>query len=79
MKATITSTDKVLEISDQAGRRASARVWEGITEGGVEFVAYITLVQVRTTARSAEFDRDLVRSGPPSAETVRYIEARFII
>lgn len=80
MKATISSTDRIIEISDPKGRRAEARVWEGVTEGGIAFTAYITQVQVRTgQGREAEFNRDLIRSDPPSAETRKAIEHRYIV
>lgn len=78
MKATIQSTSAMVEISDPHGRRALARVWEGVTEGGIPFTAYITQTQVRAGG-SAEFDRDLVKSGPPSAETVRAIDMRYVV
>jgi hypothetical protein len=80
MKATITSTDRIVEISDPQGRRAAARVWEGVTEGGVAFTAYITQTQVLAgQGREAEFNRDLIRSGPPTAETVKAIDLRYVI
>lgn len=79
MKATISSTDRIVEVSDPGGRRAWARVWEGVTESGVAFTAYITLVQVRAGSGEAAFNRELVRSGPPSAETWRAIDARYVV
>ncbi|WKA31584.1 hypothetical protein [Bradyrhizobium roseum] len=80
MKATIESTDCIVEISDPSGRRASARVWEGVTEGGVKFTAYITQTQVRAGAgREAEFNRDLIRSGRPSVETAKAIDHRYVV
>lgn len=80
MKATIESTDRVVEVSDPAGRRASARVWRGVTEAGVEFTAYITQVQVRAgRSREAEFNRDLARSGAPDVDTIKAIELRYIV
>jgi hypothetical protein len=80
MKATITSTDRIVEVSDPSGRRASARVWEGVTEGGVQFTAYVTQTQVRAgEGREAEFNRDLVRSGPPSVETRKAIDHRYVV
>jgi hypothetical protein len=78
MKATVNSTSKVVEISDPAGRRATARVWEGVTEGGVPFTAYITQTQVRNGGE-AEFERDLVRSPAPSADTMKAIEIRYLV
>ena len=80
MKATMESTDRIVEISDPSGRRATARVWEGETEGGIPFVAYITLVQIRAgQGREAEFNRELVKSGPPSVEARKAIELRYIV
>lgn len=80
MKATITSTDRVVEVSDPQGRRALTRVWTGETESGIAFTAYITLIQVRAgQGREAEFNRDLVKSGPPDADTLKAIELRLII
>jgi hypothetical protein len=80
MKATIESTDRIVEISDASGRRASARVWEGVTEAGIPFTAYITQVQVRAGGgREAEFNRDLARSGPPSAEAVKAVDRRYLV
>jgi hypothetical protein len=80
MKATIESTDRIVEISDPTGRPALARVWEGVTEAGVPFAAYITQTQVRAgLGREAEFNRDLVNSRPPSAETVKAIDLRYVI
>lgn len=80
MKATIESTDRVVEISDPSGRRASARVWQGVTEGGVEFTAYITQIQVRAgRGREAEFNRALARSPAPDLDTIKAIELRYIV
>lgn len=80
MKATISSTDRIVEISDPQGRPALARVWEGETEAGIVFTAYITQVQVRAgQRREAEFNRDLVKSGAPSAETIKAIELRYVV
>lgn len=89
MKATITSTDKIVtidavgvECSSEYGSGGScqtkARVWEGVTEGGVAFVAYIPLVQVKRDADNAQFERELVEHARASAETLRAIDARFI-
>jgi hypothetical protein len=80
MKATLTSTNRIVDVSDPQGRKAAARVWEGETEGGVKFTAYITLVQVLAgQGREAEFNRDLVKSGAPSAETIEAIDLRYVL
>lgn len=81
MKATITSTDQVVEI-DCIGdwpRRTQARVWEGVTEAGVPFTAYIPLVQVHKDADNSVFDRELREHKRPEPATQRAIDARFIL
>src|SRR5262245_4354597 len=70
MKATIESTDQIVAI----GRADETRVWEGITEGGIEFVAYISLLQVRRDKDCAEFDRALREHKQPSDTTRRAVQ-----
>jgi hypothetical protein len=77
MKAQITSTTQIVSV-DPAGA-IKARVWEGITEAGVPFTAYITTCQVRSNADNSEFERELREHKPPDAETLRAIDMRFII
>lgn len=79
MKATIQSTTEIVETRDPQGRPALARVWEGITEAGVPFTAYITTVQVRTDADNTVFVRELQEHVAPSAETIRAIDLRFVL
>lgn len=79
MKASIQSTTEVVEISDPSGRRANARVWEGVTAGGVRFTAYITCVQVLTKDQGDEFERDLLEHKRPEDWTQRAIDLRFVI
>lgn len=95
MKATIVSTDQIVEIdapgspppglSNDQGRpfpakRVMARVWEGETEGGVKFTAYIPVVQVLRSDDNAVFERDLRETGKkPEDWTKRAIDMRFIV
>lgn len=80
MKATITSTDAIVDIDAIGhGGKTKARVWEGVTEAGVEFVAYIPLVQVKTDADNSQFERELSEHKRPSIATARAIEARHIL
>lgn len=87
MKATITSTDRIVEIDavgvecdSQYGSgglcRTKARVWEGVTEGGVAFVAYIPLVMVHAADDNSEFERELAEHKSPEPDTLRAIDAR---
>lgn len=77
MKATMTSTNAVVSI-DQEGK-IKARVWEGVTEAGVPFTAYIALCQVHKGADNTQFERELSEHKPPERATQRAIDARFII
>ena len=74
MRAMIESTDQIA-IMGKAGR---TRVWEGVTEGGVKFVAYVSMVQVADVEDQAEFERDLTENKPASAETMKAIDARML-
>lgn len=77
MKATIESTGVIVEL-DQAGK-VKARVWEGVTAQGVAFVAYIPVVQVRTNADQAEFERELQEHKVPELRTARAIDLRMVL
>ena len=80
MKATIVSTDQIVEISaiGHPGK-TKARVWEGQTAGGVPFVAYIPLVQVRSDADNSQFETELSEHKRPERATLHAIEARHIL
>lgn len=79
MKANITSTDVVVEMSDIEGRPHKCRVWEGITETGIPFTAYISTVQVARNADNSQFERELTEHKAPEPETRRAIDLRFVI
>lgn len=96
MKATIVSTDQLVEIDAlakpvetgnadrtklQPTRRVLARAWEGLTENGVRFVAYVAIVQAATKDDNAEFERDLKADvhKKPDAWTQRAIDMRFFV
>lgn len=57
MKATITSTSAIVPISPDG--KMHARVWEGVSEAGVPFTAYVTLCQVHKDADNSQFEREL--------------------
>ena len=79
MKATIESTTEMVTIRDIEGNACLARVWQGISEAGVPFTAYITNVQVARAADNSQFERELREHRPPDAETRRAIDLRFIL
>lgn len=79
MKATMESTDRIVPVRTGDGRTVRVRVWEGKTERGVPFVAYIAMIQCAVEHDQAELERDLEEHKPPTAETLRAIDARFIL
>lgn len=66
MKVQLESTTKIVELVID-GKAVPARIWEGVTEGGVRCVAFITRIAVRNEADSAKFERDLKECAAPSA------------
>lgn len=80
MRANITSTDQIVDIAavGHAGK-TKARVWEGVTEQGVRFTAYIPLVQVHKNDDNSVFERELSEHKPPEDWTRRAIDARMVI
>ena len=63
MKATIESTEQLVEFSAHNGQ---ARVWKGVTEGGVEFQLLIVRVAVDKDADTAQFERELKEQHAPA-------------
>lgn len=59
MKATMESTSVVHEIITPNGKKVRARRWDGVTEKGVKFFAWIAVCEVRSTADNSEFEREL--------------------
>lgn len=70
MKATMISTNRFADITN--GVRA--RVWEGESESGVKFTAYIAAIFVNAGSDGAALSREIAASGDPSIETVTAIE-----
>jgi hypothetical protein len=81
LKATIVSTDRIVDSVPAPGgpRSVPARVWEGVTEGGVKFIAYITAVQVAKGESNLVFERELTEHKRPTPFTERAIDMRHIL
>jgi hypothetical protein len=77
MKATIESTDQIVPVKAD-GREVRCRVWEGKTERGIPFTAYVVLVQVASEQKQDEFEQALKEHKKPSAETRRAIDRRLL-
>jgi hypothetical protein len=79
MKASIISTSAIVDMKDCEGKPFKARVWEGVTENGIAFTAYISMVQVARTVDNSEFENELSEHKPPEAATLRAIDLRFVL
>lgn len=71
MKATIESTNHT--VTRQGAENYTARVWEGVTEAGVPFTAYIVLVQVHKDDDNSQFEAELQEHKQPSEQTSRAV------
>jgi hypothetical protein len=79
MRAQIVSTDQIVDVKAVGHPgMTKARVWEGVTENGVRFTAYIPVVQVARTDDNSQFERELSEHKPPEDWTRRAIDARMI-
>ena len=83
MKAVIVSTDHIIDVTVPGPHESKvvclARVWEGVTDKGVEFTAYIPLVQTLATADNTEFEAQLREHKKPNLGTRHAIDARRIL
>lgn len=77
MKVTLQSTSKIVTF-DIGGASVPGRVWEGVTENGVQCHAFITRIAVSKAADASEFERDLKEHAAPSAE-IQSIPLRMIL
>lgn len=74
MNIQLHSTSKIVTLNG-----IQARIWEGITEGGIKCHAYITRIACdKDEPNASEFEADLKEHQPPSAE-IDAIPLRMII
>ena len=66
MKATMESTSKLLILNG-----LSVRVWEGVTQNGVRFVALVNRLQAVQPTEQQAMVQELTKFKEPSAETER--------
>lgn len=67
MKVAIESTDRIVHMRGEDGSPFRARQWVGVTEDGVEVVAFIALVAVREgqgPEAYARFEAEMHRTYP---------------
>ena len=71
MKATMTSTSRFVQLYPA---EIGARVWEGETDTGIRFTAYVAAINVNAGSDGAALSREIAASAPPSIETETAIE-----
>jgi hypothetical protein len=64
MKATLESTSKIVQVNG-----VPARIWEGKTESGIPFTAFVTRVMVSRNQDNSQFETELRETKAPSAES----------
>lgn len=74
MKITIESTERVVEVNG-----VPARVWEGVSEGGVEVFCLVTRIAVKKDADCSQFDHELAEQRAPSIDGVRSFPLRMVL
>jgi len=78
LKVTLESTDLCVELVIH-GCRIPARIWEGVSDGGVRVHCYITRVAVAAAEQNmAQFEAELRQCRAPSVE-VAAIPLRLIL
>lgn len=75
MKITIESTDQLVMVNGRP-----ARVWKGLSEGGVECQVLVFDVAVHKDADNGQFERELLEHPPIPFEGQRaFIDPRFAL
>jgi len=68
MKATLESTSKMVELETREGCKMPARIWEGVTESGIPFHAFIIRVGVHKDLDATQFERELQEVRSPARQ-----------
>lgn len=77
MRVTLESTTKIVELRI-GDALVPARVWQGVTDRGVQIHGYIVRIGVGLDQDMGEFERDLERQADPRAD-VAALPARLVI
>ena len=65
MKISLESTTKIVELVANGGT-VPARIWEGVTDGGIAVHAFITRIAALETDNLTDFERELQSHKAPS-------------
>jgi hypothetical protein len=66
MKVTMESTNKIVQING-----VNSRIYEGVTESGIHFTAFMTYLKPDDERRSADLGIELGKSREPSPANVK--------
>ena len=74
MKLTIENTDRFVTVDG-----VPARVWQGVSEGGVEVICLVTRVAVARVDDCRQFECELAEQRPASEQAVRAFPLRIVL
>jgi hypothetical protein len=74
MKITIEKTDEIAEVNG-----VPARVWNGVTEGGIACSVLVTRLAVSQLADASEFERELSETPAPQDLDDRVWPTRMVL
>lgn len=74
MNVQLHSTDKVVTLNG-----VPARIWEGITENGIEVHAFITRIAVHKDNDASQFEKELSEQHAPASDDIQAYPSRLII
>lgn len=79
MRITIENTDQMVTVETRDGGKIPARVWRGVTDGGVECQVLVTRIAVHRDADNTSFERELQEFTPAKMEGQRAYDLRFFV
>jgi hypothetical protein len=80
VKITIESTDEFVEIAaEDATSGVPARIWQGVTEGGVKVQILVTRIAVSLDDDQSQFEKELRETPVPRADLPRVFPLRMIL
>lgn len=84
MEVMLTSTDKIVDLvvegtDNMIDPVVPARIWEGVTAGGVRCHAYVTRIAVAEHDDASEFEAELQQAHATPSHAVEAIPLRLIL
>jgi len=78
MRVILESTDKIVELQTSTGI-VPARLWEGVTDSGIQCHAFITRIAVHKDDDATQFERELKKQRAPSAALPKVYDTRLVL